>query len=336
MSAQTLLIVSLALLFGVDTVPAQRPALPKWKQRRSALERKHQVDEFRIYYSLQGHDALPDARDRNDNSVPDRIENIALQLTTARDLYTEVLKLRHPLESPRYKGKAKFIDVHVGTLPFSPGGNAGNGSAGDAVVNYFRPSDSEEGVDVLTIDIRGTLATDNLTPAHELFHLFQNGYSMFKASWYTEGTARWAEFTLREGAGKPTGVPQTREQLDQLFGKKYAAVGFWLSLAHAADPAGELPIPQRLRDVHYIGSDKPVIADTNFHGAALLKHLLEALAAADDRATDELNLKPFAWKEAQQRSPETYPYIWSAVLEVAQDCSERSEEIRRMVEGLRP
>lgn len=293
MIAKALLIVIALLLTGISTARAQQSELPLWKQRRSALERKHQVGEFRIYFALQGVDALPDAHDENGNGIPDRIDNIALQLTTARDLYTQVLALRHPLQSPRYKGRAKFIDLHVGRLPLTPGGPANNGSAGDAVVNYFRPSDPAEGIDVLTIDISNTLPATNLTPAHELFHLFQNGYSMFKANWYTEGTARWVETALREGAGEPTRVPRNREELDQLFGQKYAAAGFWLALAHAADETDELPIPRRLLDVRYVGTGEPVIVDTRFNGGALLKRLLEALDEADDRAAAEWGLEPF-------------------------------------------
>ena len=50
----------------------------------------------------------------------------------------------------------------------------------------------------LTIDIDRDIGTRNLTPAHELFHAFQNGYTLFKNAWYTEGTARWAENAFRE------------------------------------------------------------------------------------------------------------------------------------------
>src|SRR5690606_26182465 len=120
MTVRALLMVIAILSPGVGIARAQQSELPAWKQRRSALERTHQVGEFRIYFALQGEDSLPDAGDKNGNRIPDRIDNIALQLTTARDLYTEVLALRHPLESRRYKGQAKFIDVHVGTLPLTP------------------------------------------------------------------------------------------------------------------------------------------------------------------------------------------------------------------------
>jgi hypothetical protein len=172
------LLVAIILVCTVPvTVQAQERKLPVWKQRRSALDKNLIVDEFWIYYTLSGEDALPDAVDTNDNSIPDRIDNIALQLTTARYIFNEVLKLRPPLESPRYKGDAKFIDIHVGSPPFSPGEGKTTGSAGDAAVNYYRLTDPDEGVRVLSIDIMNTLPVKNVTPAHELFHLYQYGYS---------------------------------------------------------------------------------------------------------------------------------------------------------------
>ena len=337
-TAKALFAIALAAIFvfPVGATRGERPPLPEWKKRRSALDRKYAVNEFRIYYTLNGDDALPDVVDLNKNSIPDRIENIALQLMTARCLYTDVLKLRHPLESPRYKDKARFIDVHVGSLPFEPGGAKNNGSAGDGVVNYYRASDPGTGIDVLTIDISKTLPTRNVTPAHELFHLFQYGYTMFKAGWFLEGTARWSEFTLREGSGEPKGVPLTQDDLSNLFSMKYEAEGFWSTLAHASDSRGQLRIPADLLRVTYIGTNDPIIRDIQFRGALLLRQLLEALDEADDKVTASLELEPFAWKEVRQRSPDNNPYVWSAVIDVSRKYSRRSNAIRTMVRKLSP
>lgn len=321
----------LILLLLSGTLHAERPQLPEWKRRRSALDKVHAVDEFRIFYTLGGDDALPDVVDLNKNSIPDRIENIALQFVTARRLYADVLKLRHPLESPRYKGKAKFIDVHVGSLPLAPGGAKNNGVAGDAVVNYYRPNDPESGVDVLTVDISKTLATRNLTPAHELFHLFQYGYTMFKVGWFLEGTARWSEFTFREGSGEPTKLPETEADLQRLFSLKYEAEGFWSHLAHITDPEGQLDIPTDLRNIHYIATDEPIIRETKIHGAVFIRQLLEALDKKDDEVTTELQLKTFAWKESRQRSSDNNPYVWSALIDLLQKDRDRSNGIRKML-----
>ncbi len=339
-SMKSALLALLAICFfaPIETSLAERPTLPQWKKRRSGLDKIHIVDEFRIYYTLQGDDALPKTQDLNKNSIPDQIENLALQLTTARDLYTDVFKLRHPLESPRYKDEAEFIDVHVGALPlstpFNPDKIKGNGSAGDAAINYYRPSDPEAGITALTIDISRKLDTSNLSPAHELFHLFQYGYTMFKGSWFTEGTARWTESAFRKGSGHPTELPLTKSDQEKLFALSYDAEGFWSKLAQTAYPRDRLDVPADLLRHTYIGSKERIIRDEKFLGASLLKPLLEALDAADDRVTAELKLKTFGWPEALQRSADNNPYIWSAIVEVASEHSANSKAIQSMIQSL--
>ena len=105
-----------------------------------------------------------------------------------------------------------------------------NGSAGDAIVNFHRPSDPPEGVEVVTIDLAAKLPTRNLSPAHELFHVFQNGYSQFKNAWYYEGMARWSEDLLRAGAGRVGTLPVDAGALDGLFKQSYEASRFWQAL----------------------------------------------------------------------------------------------------------
>ncbi len=145
----------------------------------------------------------------------------------------------------------KAIDVNVWTL-----GNK-NGSAGDAIVNYHRPSDPPEGVEVLTIDLSAKLPPRNLSPAHELFHQFQNGYSQFKNAWYYEGMARWSEDLFRSGAGAADALPASGTELEALFARSYDASRTWQALARATDPEGRVRLPPALCETRYLGSPKP-------------------------------------------------------------------------------
>jgi len=180
--------------------------IPGWKRKRIALKACYVQDEFRVFYALEGESALsPEQKtDTDKDGVPDKIQNIARQLVVGRRLYLEVFKLRHPFESSRYKDRVKYFDVHVASMP-----SGSYGSAGDGIVNYVRPTDPKGGYEVLTIDVSKDVSCTNLTPAHELFHEFQNGYTLFKNAWYTEGTARWAEYALRKGVGKAGQLPTT-------------------------------------------------------------------------------------------------------------------------------
>lgn len=284
---------------------------PEWQKSRVALDRCLTREEFRIYYALGGPDAiLGEGRaDTDGDGVPDKIQNLALQLVAARRMYIEVMGLRHPFQSPRYRGRVKYFDVHVR-------GMKNRGIAGDAIVNFHRPTDPPEGLEVLSIDIDKNIGARNLTPAHELFHEFQNGYTLFKNAWYTEGTARWSESAFQTGVGRAESKPTTQADVERLFALSYAADGFWNALAQVADPKGALALPDSLKAMRYLGDPKPIIEDDRLHGVAFIRTLLEELDREDDIASREAGLDPLDWPEARQRSPENNPYIWRAVAEV--------------------
>jgi hypothetical protein len=60
------------------------------------------VDDFHIYYSLQGKDALQYPQDSTGDGVPDVVKDIASQLQAAQYLYTSLLGLRSPLQQKIY------------------------------------------------------------------------------------------------------------------------------------------------------------------------------------------------------------------------------------------
>lgn len=303
--------IAALLLFAGGATRAAGDKWPPWQRPRVALERHLVREEFRIYYSLEGKDALPEAgrADTDGDGVPDKIQDLALQLVVARKMYADVMGLRHPFQSPRYRGRVRFFDVNVL-------GITNRGTAGDAIVNYHRPSDPPEGVDVLSIDIDRDLDARNLTPAHELFHEFQNGYTLFKNAWYTEGTARWAEYAFREGAGHGGHLPRAWPAVERLFGQRYEAAAFWNTLARAADAEGKLRAPERLMAARYLGDPRPIMEDERLYGTALIRALLEELDRSDDIASREAGLDPLDWPEARQRGPENNRFIWDALASV--------------------
>jgi hypothetical protein len=80
-------------LLAVAAVGAERVQLrPEWQRNRVALDRCFVREEFRIYYALEGGQALStaDQQDRDGDGVPDKIQSIALQLLAARRCYVEV------------------------------------------------------------------------------------------------------------------------------------------------------------------------------------------------------------------------------------------------------
>ena len=254
------------------------PAHAEWRERRAALSEMHTVGEFRIFYSRAGKDALPNVEDANRNGIPDYVDRIARELLAARNNYNDLLRLRHPFNSPRYSNRARFIDVNLLDLPLKPGGFK-HGIAYDELSSFDRVQDAGRKVPVLVMDISNELPAKNATPAHELFHLYQYGYTFFKNRWYIEGTARWAERLGKGAGGQADALPRSSTEIRTMFGQTYKTAAFWRRLGSKVDAAD---------------------------GRSFIRAFLEEL----DRADDTLRVD---WKEADQRSAANDIHIWRAL-----------------------
>src|SRR5690606_11826160 len=103
-----------------------------------------------------GHHALANTRDRNENNIPDQVEDVATQMVAAQRLYSEVIGLKNPLSMPRY-ARVKSIDVFLLNM------KKGNGITYDEVINYRLGFDGSEGRCSLRIDLRNSLPNQNIT-----------------------------------------------------------------------------------------------------------------------------------------------------------------------------
>jgi hypothetical protein len=271
----------LALLIGM-AIPCQA----EWRERRGALTEMHSMGEFRIFYSLSGQDALPNSADANVNGAPDYVERVASELAAARDLYDRQLQLVHPLKSPRYNDQAEFIDVHLLSFPLTSSG-AKHGIAYDELSSFDRARERGRKTKVLVMDLSNDLPARNPTPAHELFHLYQNGYTLFKNRWFTEGTARWAESLDKKASAGAGQLPSSPSEVNDLFRKTYQAASFWTAVVNRMDPAGG--------------------------GRAFIRPFFEQLGRMDDAAGAKTGQGVTKWTEKQQMSPANDAYIWKAL-----------------------
>ena len=275
--------------------PASGPCRPGNNQAFPTLERIYVRDEFRIVYSLAGPHALADQRDLNANGIPDKVEDVATQLVVGRRLFSDLMGFVAPLKQPRY-AQATSIDVFMLKM------EKGNGLAYDEVMNYRLGFDGAMGHCALRIDLLNSHTNQNPTPIHELFHLYQYGYTMFKPRWFLEGTARWAEYALRPGSGPQKPLPLSPASLqEQVFGTTYAASNFWNRLALLLDPAGRMRLPPAVAQLAYVDGAR-VVHDDELHGTVFMKAVLEALASLDREIGARRGWPAFQWKEADQRS----------------------------------
>ncbi|WP_076419747.1 hypothetical protein [Colwellia sp. UCD-KL20] len=259
-----------------------------WEKRRSFLEKVAVYDEFRIFYSLSGKDKLPINRqaDINHNKVPDFIENIGKRLTDSNRFFKYEVGLTPPLQSNRYRDQVHYIDVNVLDLSNNKKGPK-NGIAYDGTPKFNRSLTGKASVNVLAMDISGGVNLNSNTVEHELFHLYQNGYTYFKNRWYTEGTARWSELVIKGRIGKTSKLPNTKVEKEKLFKKTYDANSFWNKLI--------------------------ILTDKENLGKKFIKYLLEELERVDDIAARSRGFNNKNWKESEQRSENNNFYIWLAI-----------------------
>lgn len=181
------------------------PALPTCQQGvASGKEWYNRVliaGPFRLFYATEGEHAPPDLTDTDGNGHPDRVDDIATQLRAAYWFYTERLGLVSPLNQPRYansgaieirlmrlkSGLGLAFDEPTGPNPWPAGQAMGNSKESPGAARAC----------TLKINMQSSIQASRASvPAHELFHLFQYGYSPFKTRWYLEGMASWAESAL--------------------------------------------------------------------------------------------------------------------------------------------
>jgi hypothetical protein len=271
----------------------------------------HQHDRIRVHYETTGPHAA-DPKDENQNEIPDQVENLLLQTRGAWLLWIDTLDFPNPFESPRFK-TASFLDIHLRSKDTLKS----NGVAYDELQRFRKPSDPPDTLSISFAVATSVDPTQNLTPAHELFHLIQNGATFFKNRWYTEGTARWSEKGLGQGAlgtglrGTWPPTPATLERLDTLAYD--ACPQFWEPFLLSLDTPCVIPadrIPPELTALRYTDGS-PVLKDHQLHGWPIIRRLLQELTQADDTAYTERHLT--RWSEEEQRSPKNTPHIHRAL-----------------------
>lgn len=299
------------LLIVAPALPLRAQAPSSFTGKRSALAETHVVGKLRFHYDTTGEHAV-DAADRNRNGIPDQVEDCAIQTRGAWLLLIDGLGFPDPFQSPRFLD-VSFLDVHL----LSREALGSNGVAYDEIQRFGHRGDAED-TRSLCFDVATSVRpAENLTPAHELFHLIQNGATYFKNRWYAEGTARWSERALGSGGvgqGLRGSWPPNESVIERLDDMAYeAAPQFWEPLVLKVDKRGKIPadrVPAELRKLRYTDGS-PVLKDLDLHGWELIRDILVELGEADDTAAAERGLAK--WPENEQNSRLNTPYIRAAV-----------------------
>lgn len=256
-----------------------------------------------------------------------RLDNLAVQLNAADVLYREVLGLTPPLLMPRYQ-RASFIMVILRA------DQSRGGQAYDEVVRSPTVPDCH-----IRMALGGQVdPAGNLTPAHELFHLYQNAHMMFKQGWVHEGLARWSESLLRGEAQEARALPATVEALEEVMQSSYGAAPFWQRLFYLLDPQGDNSIPKELRDKRYHDGGL-VVEASKFYGSAFLPLLFSSLHEAGAALAYQEQWPVYGWAEAEQRSLRHNEVILSAVhhaVSTYRPIADQPDELRAFMQLIEP
>lgn len=277
-----------------------------WKDKYY-YENIYKIDKFRIFYTFVGKDAIPKNNliDKNNNKIPDIVEDIGLQLQSANKVF-QLLGFKDPFFEKRYLGKLDYIDIHIKEMKY-------NGRSGDAPIKY-NYSVVKNKKYALTISISNIIKSSNLTPLHELFHAFQNGTTMFKNSWLSEGTARWSEYIFRKGVGTyKNSLPKNTYELEELFKKSYSASNFWNRLGYLCGQENKYN-DSEIKNIRYL-TNKKINYDNKILGYDFISNVYKELSLIEKDVENKFNYKKYKWKEKEQKSVTNNKYILKAIIQ---------------------
>lgn len=268
---------------------APSPCVTGTQLASHTLPDKYQQGIFTLYYTTVGDDALSDTTRQSSHTPPLRILDIARQLQAAQQFYVKDLQLRTPLSQPIFQ-RAKQISVFILDLK-------GNGRAFDKVAHETF-ADGQSTPCGLKIMLSNRLdPTNNPTPAHELFHLYQYGYALFKQRWYLEGMAKWMETVFKPQ--EPVSIAMTAPvDCTAWYSQSYNGAIFWQGFANHYSA-----IPVTLGPMTY-SNQQPVFRKTVFSGGAMAAPLLTALSQQSTRLTQQYQRPMREWSEKQQHQPQ--------------------------------
>lgn len=289
------------------------------------LEKVYVYKGIRVFWTEQaprsGRDhRLPQqsAVDRNNNGIPDLIENIARQADASRRAYVTA-GFPDPLDAPRYRG-VQFIDINVLKMKY-------NGLAYDAPLAY--PGAPGRGTAcTLRIDISSGLETGLRGPVdkrvqpvftkhwfvvgHEMFHLFQYGLTQFKRAWINEPTAKWAEYALRRGSlyenrMEKYSLPGSLRSLqaDVIDAPTSPTANlFWSKLIQLCGNSPRFQVlPKSLLEETYTDGE-PIFKDSLWEGMAFIQNVYRGLQNEDQALPSQYGRDALNWPEKHQISSE--------------------------------
>jgi hypothetical protein len=257
------------------TVAERAPtAKPEPKQAYiETLDKRFIHEPYHVYYTDEGDSAFGKTAAEADNLA----RAMTRQLRRGQSFFEKELGLDFVLKQPRYRDVAN-IDVRMSYMPSFAMGNAGSGRIQvNRNPHFFEPD--APAPKSLRLSISTRWRPGNLTPEHEVFHLFQYGYGFFANLWYLEGLASAFGPTFDDLRGNvydtsplPDSVPKLQALLD--LDKPGEASRFWRRVMGRCEPG----CPAQWQ------GDRYAVPDVKMCGKRLVGSFMKGLPRAEQTA----------------------------------------------------
>jgi len=221
----------------VSSLPSRPGLLILDPQAPPNGRRVYVCEPFRLFFCADGGKNAPaDATDSDRDGIADYVGEILKKLLIAYDVYVNVIHLPDfRLTGYLHREGVRYVDVMLDDIPIQ------RGLMSSVVTNNepdFLRGSGHSGPSVV-LRLHRALPKSSLTPAHELFHLFQYASLPFLNMWFMEGLARHGQRWMADKRAQSFPLPQTQGEVEALLQQWHDAEGFWNRLAElCGDPVG--------------------------------------------------------------------------------------------------
>ena len=238
-------------------------------------------DRFRFFFSIDSHKTAPvEINDSGNNGLPSFVAQQLHNLLHAYHVFVHSLGLPDFLSvGIMAEQGVRFIDVTLDNMPVQRG-------LASAKVQESTPIfllGSEWVGPSVSLCLHRGLPNQSLTPAHELFHLFQYANLPFHNLWFMEGLARHGQRWLDQKPLKQMPLPATQEELELVLRQWHEAEPFWNRLCALCVKSPDTAKPTTQETVQI---DKEYPANPWIHG----QHFLPIYFKEVRRCTDTMRI----------------------------------------------
>ena len=302
--------------------------------KRDYFENALIYDKFRIFFTFSGEHALLPAfvKDKNNNQLPDFVEDIMTELVIADKLLEsfgfDMLNRKGNLYN--FLG-IKYVDVFLSNYT-NPKERTGYfyGYKPEKELNILnnRAISSENSVLIRVHQLGRRLKK---TIPHELFHAYQYSYSTLLNDWFVEGTAVWFEQALSSTEVASIRLPASYEDLQtHVLSKSYATAGFWNRLMSMCSNPATLNTPEGVvpDTVFILNSNEKIFPGHQLAGLGLMRTFFENLSTQSNLATTDMNrsnqqVHRFGWTTPMSKAQSNNPFMLKALHQTLQrECAD--------------